>query len=85
MQQHRKARRALDQGADRRAAKAQDEVSFPVPWHCPSAASAGRWLIMISGETKPLPRRRVRALGTRTPARFASKRLVPGATRFGLG
>ena len=35
MQQHRKARRALDQGADRRAAKAQDEVSFPVPWHCP--------------------------------------------------
>jgi hypothetical protein len=35
MQQHRKARRALDQGADRRAAQAQDEVSFPVPWHSP--------------------------------------------------
>ena len=35
MQQHREARRALDQRADRRAAKAQDEVSFPVPWHRP--------------------------------------------------
>ena len=33
MQQHREARRALDQGADRRAAKAQDEVSFPVSRH----------------------------------------------------
>jgi hypothetical protein len=31
MQQHRKARRALDQGADRRAAKAQDEVSLRNP------------------------------------------------------
>src|SRR6516162_4819805 len=30
-----------------------------------SAASAGRWLIMISGEMKVLPRPRVRALGIR--------------------
>ena len=29
MQQHREARRAFDQRADRRVAKAQDEVSFP--------------------------------------------------------
>ena len=35
MQQHREAGCALDQCADRRAAKAQDEVSFPVPWHRP--------------------------------------------------
>ena len=33
MQQHREARGALDQRADRRAAKAQDEVSFPVSRH----------------------------------------------------
>ena len=33
MQQHREARRALDQRADRRAAKTQDEVSFPVSRH----------------------------------------------------
>ena len=31
-----------------------------------SATSAGRWLIMISDDTKFLPRRRVRALGTRS-------------------
>ena len=39
------------------------------PSQCPgtarSAASAGRWAIMISGEIKLLPRLRVRALGTR--------------------
>jgi hypothetical protein len=33
MQQHREARRALDQRTDCRATKAQDEVSFPVPRH----------------------------------------------------
>jgi hypothetical protein len=31
-----------------------------------SAASAGRWLIMMLGEMKVLPRRRVRALGVRS-------------------
>ena len=31
-----------------------------------SAASAGRWLIMISGVTNFLPRPRVRARGTRS-------------------
>jgi len=31
----------------------------------PADASAGRLLIVISGETKPLPRLRTRALGTR--------------------
>src|SRR4051794_38884002 len=39
------------------------------PSQCPgtarSAASAGGWLAMISGETKPLPRLRTRALDTR--------------------
>jgi putative transposase len=34
MQQHGEARRALDQGADRRAAKTKDEVSLPVSRHC---------------------------------------------------
>ena len=33
MQQHREARRTLDQRAGRRAAKTEDEVSFPVPRH----------------------------------------------------
>src|SRR3979411_1178447 len=40
------------------------------PSQCPgtarSATSAGRWLIMISDDTKFLPRRRVRALGIRS-------------------
>ena len=31
-----------------------------------SAASAGRWLIMTSSVTNPLPRPRARALGTRS-------------------
>src|SRR5215217_1305311 len=35
MQQHCEPGCALDQGADRRAAKTQDEVSFPVAWHRP--------------------------------------------------
>jgi len=39
------------------------------PSQCPgtarSATAAGRWLIMISGAMKVLPRLRVRALGTR--------------------
>src|SRR6478736_1074419 len=35
MKQHRKAGCALDQSADRRAAKAQDEVPFPMTWHRP--------------------------------------------------
>nr|BAM13978.1 integrase catalytic protein [Pseudomonas sp. K-62] len=33
MQQHREARRALDQGADRRTAQPENEVSFPMPRH----------------------------------------------------
>ena len=35
MQQHREARRALDQRADRRAAEPQDQVAFPVARHRP--------------------------------------------------
>jgi hypothetical protein len=51
-----------------------------------SAASAGRWLIMISGETKVLPRPRVRALGTRNtrPVRkqaVSSRRKTPKIAR----
>ena len=50
-----------------------------------SAASAGRWLIMISGEMKALPRPRVRALGIRnTRARCAGRPSVRGATRLDL-
>ena len=67
------------------------------PSQCPgtarSAASAGRWLIMISGETKPLPRLRTRALGIRNtrpvrkqavssrrsaPRPWTNKRLIDG-------
>src|SRR6185436_3203427 len=33
MQQHREARRAFDQRAEGRTAKAQDKVSLPVPWY----------------------------------------------------
>jgi hypothetical protein len=33
MQQHSKARRALHQGADRGAAEAQDQITFPVSRH----------------------------------------------------
>ena len=40
-----------------------------------SAASTGRWLIMISGEMKVLPRPRVRALGIRS-ARPVRKQAV---------
>src|ERR671921_655869 len=35
MQQHREPACALDQGANRRAAKTQDEVSFPMTWYRP--------------------------------------------------
>src|SRR5215213_7619400 len=43
MEQQREAGCALDQGADSRAAKAQDEVAFPVPGHRP-IGSFGRTL-----------------------------------------
>src|SRR5829696_9960896 len=35
MEQHREAGCALNQRSNRRAAKAQNEVAFPVPWHRP--------------------------------------------------
>lgn len=35
MEQHGEARRTLDQRADRRAAKPEDKVAFPVPRHRP--------------------------------------------------
>lgn len=41
MQQHRKPRGALDQRADRRAGKAQDEIAFPVPRHRPVSCFGG--------------------------------------------
>jgi hypothetical protein len=64
VRQQSEARHAFYQGADRGTAKAQDEILFPVARHgainCPPA---GRWLIMISGEIKVLPRPCARALG----------------------
>src|SRR4051812_22320951 len=35
VQQHREPRRPLDEGADRRAMEAEDQISLPVPWHRP--------------------------------------------------
>src|SRR5919112_6788772 len=35
MEQQREPRRALHQGADRRTAQAEDEITFPVPRHRP--------------------------------------------------
>ena len=44
MQQHREARGALDQRADRRTSETEDEVSLPVPRHR-SIGRFGRTLI----------------------------------------
>jgi hypothetical protein len=53
--------------------RAFHEIGATVPFLWPgtarSAASAGRWLIMISGEMKASPRPRVRALGIRNTRR----------------
>ena len=83
MQQHCEPRGAFHQSADRRSAQADDQVTFPgVPGTARSAASADRSLIMISGVTKDLPRRRLRARGTRSalPVRrqaVSSRRSAP--------
>src|SRR6185503_740676 len=66
VQQHGEPRRALDQCSDGGAAKTENEITLPMPRHERSVTSTGRWLIMISVDTKFLPLRRVRALGTRS-------------------
>ena len=65
VQQQSEARHAFYQGADRGTAKAQDEIPFPVARHGAINCARRRWLIMISGEMKVLPRPRARALGIR--------------------
>jgi hypothetical protein len=63
------APRVLWRVAQAAALRAFHEIGATVPFLWPgtarSAASAGRWLIMISGEMKASPRPRVRALGIR--------------------
>ena len=90
VQQHGEPRLALDQGSNGGAAKTENEITFPVSWHCTVGDSTGRWLIMISDDTKFLPLRRVRALGIRStrPVRrqaVSSRRnaLDLGRTRLG--
>ena len=67
VQQHREPGGALDQRADRRAARAP-MIRSPSQWPgtARSSASAGRSLIITSAVTNPLPRCRVRARGTRS-------------------
>ena len=66
MQQHREPRGALNKGPDRGTLQSEDQVAFPSGLATArSSASAGRWVIMISGLTNFLPRTRVCALGTR--------------------
>ena len=87
VQQHGEPCRALNQGANGGAAETKNKVSLPVSRHRRSATSAGRWLIMISDDTKFLPRRRVRVFGrpTRLPRNELAMFLVANSNGFGLG
>jgi hypothetical protein len=79
----RHARQVQQQGEARRAPKVpiaelpRPRMRSPSQWPGTArpAASTGRWLIMISGEMKVLPRPRVRALGIRS-ARPVRKQTV---------
>ncbi|BAV50202.1 Integrase catalytic protein [Mesorhizobium loti] len=76
MQQHREACRTLNQRADRRAAKTKDEVSLPVARHSAIGRFGGAVTIMISGETKLLPRLRTVRLRRRPPTDAYLKALM---------
>src|SRR5918995_1043565 len=54
MEQHREAGCTLNQRSNRRAAKAQDEVSFPVPWHRPIGRFGRTLADPDLGRDKPL-------------------------------
>ena len=82
MQQNREARRSFDQRATRGTSQAQNQVTLPMPGNRPIVRFPGRSLIMISGETKDLPRPRSRARGIRNalPVRrhaVSSRRSAP--------
>ena len=85
VQLHREPGRALDQGADRRNVQPHDQVASQCPGTARSAASAGRWLIRISGVTNFLPRPRVRARGTRSARPCAGTPSARAAARRGPG
>ena len=63
VQQHGEPRCALDQCSDGGAAKTENEITLPMPRHRP-IGDYRPLAIMISDDTKFLPLRRVRALGT---------------------
>ena len=84
VQEHREPGGALNKRPDRGTPKSQGSGRLPSVLALPrSSASAGRWLIMISGLTKVRRRCRVRARGTRnarpvrrhdTSSRFSAPR-----------
>ena len=81
MQQHREARRALDQRADRRAAQAEDEVSFPVSRHRPIGRFGGTLADHDLGRDEALaapacarPRHPQRPPGSQAGRQFAAQR-----------
>ena len=66
VQQQSEARRALHKGADRGAAKAQDEIPFPMARHGAIGCLRGTFANHDLRRDEGLARPRVRALGVRS-------------------
>ena len=65
MQQHREPGGALNQRPDRGTPKSQDQVTFPVSWHCPVVGLGGALADHDLGADERAAPCRVRARGTR--------------------
>ena len=48
MQQHREPGGALNQRPDRGTPKSQDQVTFPVSWHCPVVGLGGALVVVVA-------------------------------------
>ena len=86
VQQHREARGALDERADRRAAEPEDEVPFPVARHRPVGGLRRTLADHDLGRDEALaPPAQARPRHTQRPATCAGRRSARGAARRGLG
>ena len=81
MQQHREPRRALNKGPDRGTVQSEDQVAFPVAWHCP-VVGLGRTLgdhdlgadELAAPPLGPRPRDPQRSPGSQTRHQLAFER-----------